>query len=75
MGRAFPSLLDLVTVFSRDVRVSGGNLLHYTLIDEKDLALEPTIGASAASNVLKRGLQILAKHDSQKFSRYKSMLG
>ncbi len=72
---AYNVLLDLVTVFSRDARVSGGDLLHYTLIDEKDLALEPTIGASAALNVLKRGLQILAKHDRQKFNRYKSMLG
>ena len=36
---AYNVLLDLVTVFSRDARVSGGDLLHYTLIDEKDLAL------------------------------------
>lgn len=68
-------LLDLITVFSKDTRVDGGDLLHYTLINEKDLELEPSIGASAARDILKRGLQILAANDRQKFNQYKDLLG
>ena len=72
---AYNVLLDLITVFSRDTRVNGGDLLHYTLIDEKDLALEPAIGQLAAENVLRRGLEILAINDRPKLNLYKSMLG
>jgi hypothetical protein len=72
---AYNVLLDLITVFSRDTRVSGGELLHYTLIEEKDLALEPSIGALAAENVLIRGLDILKRHDRAKYNTYKNLLG
>jgi len=72
---AYNVLLDLITVFSRDTRVSGGDLLHYTLIDVKDLALEPSIGASAAVSALERGLDILKRHDQPKYKKYKNLLG
>lgn len=72
---AYNVLLDLITVFSRDTRVNGGERLHYTLIDEKDLALEPSIGALAAENVLRRGLDILKRHDQAKYNTYKNLLG
>lgn len=71
---AYNVLLDLITVFSKDTRVSNGDLLHYTLINESDLDLEPAIGASAARDILKQGLQILKAHYREKYNEYKDLL-
>ena len=71
---AYNVLLDLITVFSEDTRVRNGDLLHYTLINERDLELEPAIGHSAAHGTLKRGLEILAANDRQKYNQYKEFL-
>ena len=71
---AYNVLLDLITVFSEDMSVRNGDLLHYTLINERDLALEPEIGASVAKDTLKRGLEILAVNDRQKYNHYKEFL-
>jgi hypothetical protein len=67
-------LLDLITIFSKNTSVSKGDLLHYTLINESDLDLEPSIGALSARDILKQGLQILAANDRQKYNQYKDLL-
>lgn len=71
---AYNVLLDLITVFTKDARVSNGDLLHYTLINERDLDLDPAIGASAAKDLLKRGLQILKANYRDKYNEYKDLL-
>jgi hypothetical protein len=67
-------LLDLITVFSEDARVRNGDLLHYTLINESDLDLEPAFSSSASRDILKRGLQILAANDRPKYNQYEDLL-
>jgi hypothetical protein len=71
---AYNVLLDLITIFSKNTSVSKGDLLHYTLINESDLDLEPSIGASKARDILNQGLQILAANDRQKYNQYKDLL-
>ena len=72
---AYNVLLDLITVFTEDTRVQGGDRLHYVLIDEEDLVHAPaTIGPSGAQDILTRGLEILAAHDPAKANKYASLL-
>ena len=62
------------TVFAKEPTVTGTRL-HYTLIEEKDLGLEPTIGATAVLETLRQGLEILRRHDRARFNKYVSRLG
>lgn len=71
---AYNVLLDLITVLSPNPNVTGGDVLRYTLINERDLALEPTLGTDFVGNALRRGLGILKRHDSKKFNMYKVLL-
>ena len=71
---AYNVFLDLATLFSKNTKVKGGDLLHYTLIEEKELAREPAIGASAVVNTLGRGLELLSKHDAALAGQYKGKL-
>lgn len=71
---AYNVLLDLITVFSPNTRVIDGDPLHYALIEEGDLDLEPSMGTSAARDILNRGLQILAANDRQKYNQYSELL-
>lgn len=71
---AYNVLLDLITVFTPDTRVAGGGTLRYTLVNERDLDLEPAIGSGMVRATLKRGLRILETHDTAKFRLYKAAL-
>lgn len=68
---AYNVLLDLVTVLSPNPRVAGGDLLRYTLINERDLDLEPALGRTTVSHALRRGLEILERHDRPRFEKYR----
>ncbi len=76
---AYNVLLDLITVFTPDVRAQGGGVLHYTLLNEGLLGLEPSFAQAGsrrnvATGLLRRGLKILDKHDPAKFRTYSQQL-
>jgi len=71
---AYNVLLDLITTLSPDPRVAVGDLLHYTLINEHDLDLEPTLGRGAVRAPLQRGMEILERHDPARFKQYRMHL-
>lgn len=50
---AYNVLLDLITVYANDFSITGDKL-HYTLIYEEDLDLEPAIGAMSAVMMLQQ---------------------
>jgi len=64
----------LVTVLSSNSAVVDGDLLHYTLIDQKDLDLEAALGADFLPRTLRRGLSVLEQHDPDRFKLYASQL-
>ena len=51
---AYNVLLDLITIFSKNLSVNGGDPLYYTLLYEKDLDLDVRLGASTASRLLEK---------------------
>ncbi|MCK4790720.1 MAG: peptidoglycan-binding protein [Desulfobacteraceae bacterium] len=51
---AYNVLIDLITVFSKKLRMQGGDILYYTLIYDDDLDLIPETGKDLAKDTLER---------------------
>ncbi|MDH3713279.1 MAG: peptidoglycan-binding protein [Gammaproteobacteria bacterium] len=67
---AYNVLLDLITVLSPRPTVTDGDTLRYTLINERDLDLEPSLGSDFVVNALRRGLDILKNHGHSNYRKY-----
>ena len=70
---AYDVLVDLAMITADDPSPDGTDL-RYTLMNERDLDLEPAIGRTFASEALLRGLEVLERHAPQRCAQYRRAL-